>query len=46
MNYVKQLRFMEMPDYQYIINLLFVIAAKESFEIDFEYDWRRRRTSQ
>jgi hypothetical protein len=36
---------MEMPDYDYIIKLLYVISAKEQFEFDFVYDWHRKRRS-
>jgi hypothetical protein len=45
MGYIWQLRFMEIPDYDFVIKLLYVIAAKRQFLLDYEYDWTRRRCS-
>ena len=38
-NYIKNLDFTEVPDYEYLKNLLIKVMNKFRFEIDFCYDW-------
>ena len=38
-NYTRNLKFMEVPDYDYLRNLLKEIIYNENSEIDFFYDW-------
>ncbi len=38
-NYTRNLKFMEIPDYEYLRNLLKTIIKNEHKEIDFYYDW-------
>lgn len=41
MNYVKQLKFEEKPDYQYLRSLFRDVAKKLNFEFDYRYDWTK-----
>ena len=38
-NYIKNLDFTEVPDYEYLKNLLIKVMNKFKYEIDFCYDW-------
>ena len=38
-NYTRNLKFMEVPNYDYLRNLLKEVIALENSEIDFYYDW-------
>ena len=38
-SYTRNLKFMEVPDYEYLRNLLKTIIQNEHKEIDFYYDW-------
>ena len=38
-NYTRNLKFMEVPDYDYLRNLLKEVIASENSSIDFCYDW-------
>ena len=38
-NYTRNLEFMEVPDYNYLRNLLKSVMKKSGFIIDFFYDW-------
>ena len=43
MDYIKQLDFTEVPDYDYLKNLLKKIMEKNKLEIDFYYDWCKEK---
>lgn len=38
-NYTRDLKFDDRPDYAYLRRLLKSIADKEKFELDFMFDW-------
>jgi len=38
-NYTRDLKFDDRPDYSYLKRLLKGIADKEKFELDFMFDW-------
>ena len=42
-SYIKQLEFTEVPDYDYLKNLLVKIMEKNKLEIDFYYDWFKEK---
>jgi len=42
-NYVKNLEFTQVPDYQYLKSLFHDLANKSGFEYDYEYDWVQRK---
>lgn len=39
LNYCKNLRFEDKPDYHYLRNLLKDVFTRHSFELDYKYDW-------
>ena len=41
--YIKSLHFTEVPDYNYLKNLLKSIMKKNNMEIDFYYDWCKEK---
>ena len=43
LDYIKLLGFPELPDYEYLKNLLAKIIDKYKFKIDFYYDWCMKR---
>ena len=43
MDYIKQLDFTEVPDYDYLKNLLKKIMEKNKLENDFYYDWCKEK---
>ena len=43
MDYIKQLDFTEVPDYDYLRNLLKKIMEKNKIENDFYYDWCKEK---
>ena len=42
-NYIKNLDFTEVPDYEYLRDLLIKVMNKFKFEIDFCYDWCKEK---
>ena len=44
-NYTRELKFDEKPDYGYLKRLLRTIIDKEKFEIDYMYDWAVKKKS-
>ena len=43
MNYARNLRFEEKPDYGYLKSLFMDVLQKNSLENDMEYDWHIKR---
>ena len=43
LDYIKHLEFTEVPDYDYLRNLLKKILEKNKIEIDFYYDWCKEK---
>ena len=43
LDYIKQLEFTEVPDYDYMKNLLKKIIKRNKIEIDFYYDWCKEK---
>ena len=43
-NYIKNLDFTEVPDYEYLKNLLIKVMNKCKFENDFWYDWCKEKS--
>ena len=43
LDYIKHLEFTEVPDYDYLKNLLKKIIEKNKIEIDFFYDWCKEK---
>jgi len=43
MNYVKNLRFQDKPDYKYLRNMLKKLFDKKGFIMDYNYSWNKIR---
>jgi len=43
MNYVKNLRFEDKPDYEYLIKLFKYVFHKNNYEMDYDYSWSKVR---
>jgi casein kinase 1 len=43
MNYCRNLKFEDKPDYQYLRKLFTTVFAKNAYELDFAYDWILRK---
>jgi hypothetical protein len=43
LNYCRELKFDEKPDYSYLRRLFTQVFAKNGYELDFQYDWLIRK---
>jgi casein kinase 1 len=43
MNYCRNLKFEDKPDYAYLRKLFTTVFAKNAYELDFAYDWILRK---
>jgi hypothetical protein len=45
LTYSRKLKFEEKPDYQHLISMFRELFVRESFELDFVYNWILRKQS-
>lgn len=43
-NYTRELKFDDRPDYSFLKKLIKSISDKEKFELDFAFDWAKQKS--